>query len=129
MEIENKDLIEQRLGVTVSITPSEEPIENKYRSVIKNKNFYVEFTANTEDRAFERSLNLWLKYDVHTPYVPLGHLIKLISSLPEEPMEEEYISNIETDFGEMIGLFVLFDGEYKLYHYGRVVKRNNLNQL
>lgn len=124
MDSMSKDIIEKRLGVQISITPSEDPIMGKYRSEIKNGNFYVGYTANSPNSAFERALNIWIKYDRHTPYVSLENLIAMINSLPADSETGNFITHLSTKEGEMIGIFILVDKVFKLYHFGKVVEPN-----
>lgn len=117
MDSLSKSIIEKRLGVQISITPSDDPIMGKYRSEIKNGNFYVGYTANSPNSAFERALNIWIKYDRHTPYVSLENLVVMINSLPPEPETDNFVTHVFTREGEMIGVFTLVDDIYKLYYF------------
>lgn len=117
MDSLSKSIIENRLGVQISITPSEYPIVGKYRSEIKNGNFFVGYTSNSPNSAFERALNIWIKYDHHTPYVSLENLVVMINSLPSEPETDEFVTHVFTGEGEMTGVFTLVDNVYKLYYF------------
>ncbi len=125
MDSMSKDIVEKRLGVQVSITPSEDPIMGKYRSEIKNGSFYVGYTANSPNSAFERALNIWIKYDRHTPYVSLENLITMINSLPANSDNSDFVSHIYTKEGDMIGIFILVDKVFKLYHFGKVIENDS----
>ena len=119
----DKDTIEKHLRVQISIEPSRDPIMGKYRSEIKNGNFYVGYTANTPNNAFERALNIWIKYDRHTPYVSLENLVIMINNLPLLPEKDDFETHIFTNEGEMLGIFTLVDEVYKLYYFGKVLKK------
>ena len=125
MDSISKDIVEKRLGVQVSITPSEDPIMGKYRSEIKNGSFYVGYTANSPNSAFERALNIWIKYDRHTPYVSLENLISMINSLPPDSETQDFVTHLYTREGEMIGIFIMVDNVFKLYYFGKVIQNDS----
>ncbi|HKJ45006.1 MAG TPA: hypothetical protein VJ991_04175 [Balneolales bacterium] len=121
---EKKDIVEQRLGVRVTLTRPVDVFRGKYRLDITDNIHFVSHTALTPNRAFEKTLNLWIQYDHHTPYVDLEYLVTMIKNLPIEPEATHILSRIVTEEGEMNGLFTLVDGYYKLYCFHKAIKRS-----
>ncbi|HKJ30962.1 MAG TPA: hypothetical protein VKA34_04000 [Balneolales bacterium] len=123
---ENKNILEKVLGIKITLRQPVNVFRGKYRLEISDDRYFVSHSALTPNRALEKTLNLWIQYDRHTPYVDVDYLVAMIKNLPENYETESILSKIITEDGEMNGLFTKIDGRYKLYSFHKAVKQNKI---
>lgn len=121
---EKKDIVENVLGVKITLRQPVNVYRGKYRLEISDAKHFVSHSALTPNRALEKALNLWIQYDRHTPYVDIDYLIAMIKDLSKEKGEESILEKIVTEDGEMYGLFTKVNGKLKLYSFHKAIKSN-----